>query len=960
MLAWAAIVLMENPRIVTISGSDCEVRIQKVNGELLEEIYVRDAKGKPRLVLLTPSDPRLKLGATVVKPSAIQATSTGLFQTAPTFAFTDYKRDGDTLILTSRAGDWNIEKRIVVPKTGTELDVKLRATTDGPYPQVRYLLATYAFAPDGQRMSAYGKPDSTWAPGFRPGDHQVMGDHFFRAPAVVAQKGALAATLMPDLDILAENRPIPTIIDLDCKNGVVDAPLLSYGFADYKLVGHVYFTNDASMVRPVPWDLQLGMKVLLDGKAEPMAAYRKAPEAMWARYGEKYFDKILPQAMPFADYARVCYPAAFNEKMTGGWFEHTIDGQVCGGLPAGWGLTNGWVSWQGWFNQLRSAWGLRWWGKKLGEKDWVDKADKMLNLALAAPMNQGAVPTTYLSKTKEWKGTLISPSPECYYDLTNMAWKGIWMMKWLEFEDCPRRDEIVHQVREMAGLMTRFQAVDGSFPTWLTKDLKVVPILDRSAQSALPTWFMAQYLIAETAWLGNDVQRLKQMIEKGSLASELKPELDRLERTISGLKDQPERVAQAGSFLATQVIPKQRYYDFETFFSCSPKQCLQQNRVIDDLKMWDQHTMQAPQNTLCMQWSAEALRAIASNEFQDLFDRYSRLEASLPGREKNVSTAKGYTPMAKRLAPSLIALDIMALYQNVWPISYRKVAYTYGGFGVQNSDGEYNDARQAQFGSTLCDFGAQLGRKDYFQRGVAAIRASLTLINHPLHEKLGIYPNPNYPLGLQPENDGHGGTDQQNGRTGFDWGEGSGLASAAEIMDKYGSEYTHKSGWKVKIDAVPPTVEETFPDAKVLDMTNWRMPGWTFEGDFLHWPTRSRRLNFNAGGKPFIGTCEDGKGGFDDEFTGTITSPKFICYSPTIKLRVGGGSGPGVYVELLDGEGKRLAIARGKNSEAMEEVTWNTGVGEASTHSATILQIRIVDKEKEGWGHINVGNIRVE
>src|SRR6185436_9353826 len=117
----------------------------------------------------------------------------------------------------------------------------------------------------------------------------------------------------------------------------------------------------------------------------------------------------------------------------------------------------GWVSWQCWFNQLRSAWGLHWWGLKLNKPDWIDKSNKMLNLALAAPMDEGACPTTYQSREKVWKGSLIMPDPSCYYDLTNMAWKGIWLLRWLEFEDCPRREEILKQCRAMADCMVRFQ-----------------------------------------------------------------------------------------------------------------------------------------------------------------------------------------------------------------------------------------------------------------------------------------------------------------------------------------------------------------------------------------------------------------------------------------------------------------------------------------------------------------------
>jgi len=890
-------------------GADSGIRIVRgIDGSLADTYYAKDTGNRMRLILAAPTLKGLPERSVTKTSPLLQSGSDGLFDATPSFGFSEAAATDDGIVMKAIGDGYTIEKRIQVPKTGGLVKVVVDCRFTKENPVIRYLLDTYAFAPDGKAMRSYKKPDATFAPAIRPRKDGVIGDHFFRSPVVTVQKGELAASIMPELDVLKENRYIPTILDLDCASGIADAPLMSYGFADQKLVGHVYFANDTSMTKPAPPQLLFAHEILLDAKAEAFAGYRRAVEYQWQRYGHKYLDKILPQAMPFEEYARVCYPAAFNEKETGGWFETTIDGQVCGGLPSGWGREGGWVSWQPWFNQLRSAWGLRWWGKKLNIPDWVEKSTKMLNLALAAPMDRGAVPTTYDSHKKSWKGSLITPDPKCYYDLTNMAWKGIWMLRWLEFADCPRREEILKQCREMANLIVSKQNSDGSFPTWLDKELKVVPVLDHSAQSALPIWYLAEAI--------NRVPRSSGGGQPGNFAE------------ASGVRG---AVLNGARFLEGNVVDGQYWYDFETFFSCSPKACFQRDGQQNHEKMRDPHTMQAPQNTLSMHWAAEALMAAS--------------------KLTNDSAAA-----ARFRKSSLMALDTMALYQNVWPISYRKTAYTYGGFGVQNSDGEYNDARQAQFGDTLADFGAAMGRQDYFERGVAAARASMALINHPLHEKLGIYPNPNYPLGLQPENDCHGGGDGQAGRTGPDWGEMSGLTSMAWLLDKYGANYSVGSG-KVVVDGgyaeLPTQIERNLVDP-TFDMKEWRMPGWTFEGDFLRWPVKNpRRFNWNNDGLPFIGTCEDGRGAFDDELTGTALSPRFTVTKPKIRLKVGAGSGDGVYVELLDENGKRQAIARGVNSETMDEVVWDVAKLRGQR-----VQIRIVDNEKGGWGHINVGNIR--
>lgn len=1050
-------------------GRDVGIKIVRQNDDFVEELYARDEAGTMRLVLVSPNHAAVAMQGRTGRLSAISEGAGSLFDEPPSFRFNEGRgvrvKGGWMVELLANRPEAKVRKRIFVPEIGDRLQIRVDVDLPGENPRLHYLLTSYAFAPDGKAMSRGGAPDSTYCPAIRPEAANVVGDHYFRAPAVVVQQGPIAGTLLPDLDVLADHRPMPTIVDLDAKNGVVDAPLLSYGFCDHRLSGHVYYVTDPGMARAVPSRLTLGMDLLLTARATPFGAYRQASDFLWERYGRRYFDAVKPQALPFAEYPRFCYPAAFAEKQGDnqmGWFEVEIDGRPCGGIMAGWGYQQGWVSWQGWFNNLRSAWGMRWWGKKLpGAKDWVERADKMLNLALAAPLDRGACPTTYMSRQNEWKGCLITPTRDCWYDLSNMAWKGIWLLRWaVDFEDCPRRDEILRQCAEMAECMIRNQNSDGSFPVWLTKNHEPVEVLNHTAQSALPGWFLFE-----------------------------------LAEVVKGEPRDRYRAAalRCADFLLAEVVDQQRYYDFETFFSCSPKpyRMLESKEPLpvvglaglasalgrrdeapptpdgsmpDHEAMRDPHTLQPPQNTLCMQWSAEALRA-----------------------------AHAVTNKAAYLDGALKALDMMALYQNVWPIPFRSAAYTYGGFGVQNSDGEYHDARQAQFGATLCDFGAQLGRRDLFERGVAAVRASLALVNHPLHDKNGIYPNPNYPLGLMPENCGHGGTDQQNGRTGFDWGEGSGIASMAYLLHKYGGVYVdEENGWAVGIDgvaavdakasevvaplaalphpwtgrqsvevrtskgakrevvaappvvvrrielrfeggkpfalAVPawrsagegPKIEAQFVVAEnrpraatvfepasaasgakiparvvaeglgasldavsgarwiwlegtaggkkiecepirlwldpTFDFTEPGLPGWKVEGDFAEVPTRSRRYNFNAAGFPFIGTCEDGRGGYNDAYLGTITSPVFYATGARIRLLVGGGAGQGVYVELIDAEtGKVIAVERGRNREAMDERVWDI-----SAHKGRPLQIRIVDREQGGWGHINVGRIVCE
>ena len=398
--------------------------------------------------------------------------------------------------------------------------------------------------------------------------------------------------------------------------------------------------------------------------------------------------------------------------------------------------------------------------------------------------------------------------------------------------------------------------------------------------------------------------------------------------------------------------------------------------------MRDPHTLQPPQNTLCMQWTAELMKRMYE----------------LTGERRYLDSG-------------LDALATLCMYQNAWPVAWRRKANTFGGFGVQNTDGEYNDARQSQFGCTLCDYGALLGRRDLFERGVAAIRASLALVNLPANVGNDVYPYPNYAPGLSPENTGHGGGDSVETRTGFDWGEGSGLAGAAYVMRRYGGVYADmRGGWAVGIDGVtadlkggdlrvtntlaglkspfdgdlrvtptlaharlgaptvngvpwetgtaiaPPPAERTEPVPLLnpsWDFADGNLQGWQVIGGFRAVPSKPVRVPFH-GRRWMIATAEDGDRGYNDSWTGEVYSPVFTTDATTISLLVSGGEKPGARVELMDAmTHKPLFTERGRNREELEERAW--GVTELRGKP---LYIRVTDHETDGWGHINVTEIR--
>jgi hypothetical protein len=80
------------------------------------------------------------------------------------------------------------------------------------------------------------------------------------------------------------------------------------------------------------------------------------------------------------------------------------------------------------------------------------------------------------------------------------------------------------------------------------------------------------------------------------------------------------------------------------------------------------------------------------------------------------------------------------------------------------------------------------GQKEYFERGVAALRAMFSLFESPTSPRTA-------------ENYGHSGYDQPAGVTGLHWGTGSSVVSIHLITRQFGDAYVDVKGkWGVGID----------------------------------------------------------------------------------------------------------------------------------------------------------------
>ncbi|MGX1676144.1 GH32 C-terminal domain-containing protein [Streptomyces sp. NPDC055400] len=212
-----------------------------------------------------------------------------------------------------------------------------------------------------------------------------------------------------------------------------------------------------------------------------------------------------------------------------------------------------------------------------------------------------------------------------------------------------------------------------------------------------------------------------------------------------------------------------------------------------------------------------------------------------------------------------------------------------------------------------------------------------------------------------------GAVDGQSAVTGFD---GSGLANSFHGGDRTtgiltspqfavdsaylnfkvgGGRHPHRDGT---------VLEQGDPPAgtALADFEGGSYGDWTTTGDAFGpapatgtLPDQQEVSGFLGSG--LVNTFRDG-----DSTTGTLTSPEFTLDKDYVNFLVGGGNHPAgsenpTAVELLV-DGQVVRSTTGKDTEALNWASWD--VKDLAGKKA---QIRIVDDNTGGWGHLNVDHI---
>lgn len=137
-----------------------------------------------------------------------------------------------------------------------------------------------------------------------------------------------------------------------------------------------------------------------------------------------------------------------------------------------------------------------------------------------------------------------------------------------------------------------------------------------------------------------------------------------------------------------------------------------------------------------------------------------------------------------------------------------------------NTDGEWNDGRQARFVPTYADYYIETGNIEYLEHAIAACRASFALMDMPenydneinrvvTRENLSVpaYVEPG--MGYAGENIHHSGReDHVCGWTGMTWSSGGGLGASAYLERQFGSVWIDCAAkMAIPIDGVKANVD---------------------------------------------------------------------------------------------------------------------------------------------------------
>jgi hypothetical protein len=583
---------------------------------------------------------------------------------------------------------------------------------------------------------ALGDLQHLWIPHLAPNPGSVIGDAVFRSPAVLLANEAIAIALIPDLDDVAAAAGWRAWMDYDHPRSTV-----TLAAGAYRETGHVFFERRPATVHG--HDVSLRLHVLVSEEMRDRRnPYGMAARWIWERWGREGHARagrshVAPLMSHVVRWAfskdgwvdSVWQPVDLPAGKRAGAPVFIVDVTRHPSVPP---EKRRWREppsvWnQAWFSTQRCANGLLRYARQVASADLENRARQMTEIALAAPERDGLFPAVLLKDESRGCGWRWSNSnrrpPSATEDACHLVDAAFTCRMLLEWHELTGDDRALAVPRRFADRIAALQRPSGAFPGWVEPDGRIPRELAEGPESAVSVALLFEL----AAKLG----------VPGTPSSEI------------------HRSALAGLSFLESVVDEGRWEDFETYYSCAPWGASDQlgQRVVRNGVY--------KQNTLSIFWCAEAFL-----------------------RAWRATRRPAFLDLARR------CVDELSLYQAVWDPPWLP-APAHGGFGVMNADNEWNDARQSLFAPLYLDLGVETGDAELVERGLSALRASFSMLYCPENAALARAYEKRFPFfgpescGFMMENQGHGGGEPIGTFTIFTWGNGSALATAATVRDRF-------------------------------------------------------------------------------------------------------------------------------------------------------------------------------
>jgi|TARA_B110000196_G_scaffold115058_1_gene100154 hypothetical protein len=699
------------------------------------------------------------------------------------------------VMFTGSKGNVPIKQTITLSGEEDYFHFDVSLTLSDSMPKLDYALSTFTFNLDHA-------PYFVHTPGLKfdnedskqnrfkllPGKDQIIGDRSYHAPAIIVQEKNLFAALVPDLNAINKNKitspdarkmtdigrnifsvpfeddkyTMPTGLDLNVMTGLTKRPVITYGYMDNIIAHHIRYqrVNDSSMVRSLNSnEVKYEFDLFVGADITDNIGFQKITRHQWKKFGKPVFDNRPHLAMPFDEYFRIIDSITFHPttspdtttgttytssntrttivsaidiplkgyENTGSWLEWEKDEQKIGGYRSAINWWNDVIHNSAFWNNARDAQGFWYWGNKLNRPDLIEKGRSIINWCLSAPRNKQGLFALLYTANDKKWGLSFTDPVNKKYE---------FFLKESDSYDVSTMSKTgAHLLDYHLRIEKDQRIVDYLTPygNWL------LTVIDESG--ALPSYINQKDMIASDV-LYFSAQPASSMWFLAELYNSTQEN-----KYLEGAK-------KISDYLEREILPEQKWVDMEQFFSCG-------KRPFEFTR--DRWQNQVARGNLSLFWAIEGYAAL-----------YRATE------DKEI------------LKLGEQCVDYVTFTQACWEPHFIYTAFPFGGFTVDNADNAtFLDARQAEMVRPFIWYGKTLGRQDLLERGVAAARSSVVLINHPRHKANNIYRHTNiYPFGLGPENIDHEAHPQSAMRTHPSWGEGSGVFTGlAEALRGLGGAY---------------------------------------------------------------------------------------------------------------------------------------------------------------------------